>query len=33
MIQIEQSKFDEIASKEVDWNFSDIEEDGIYFGE
>ena len=30
MIQIEQSKFDEIASKEVDWNFSDIEEDGIY---
>lgn len=30
MIQIEQSKFDEIASKEVDWSFSDIEEDGIY---
>jgi hypothetical protein len=30
MIQIEQSKFDEIASKEVDWTFSDIEEDGIY---
>ena len=30
MIQIEQSKFDEIAAKEVDWTFSDIEEDGIY---
>lgn len=30
MIQIEQSKFDEIASKEVDWSFSDLEEDGIY---
>jgi len=30
MIQIEQSKFDEIASKEVNWTFSDIEEDGIY---
>lgn len=30
MIQIEQSKFDEIAAKEVDWSFSDIEEDGIY---
>ncbi len=30
MIQIEQSTFDKIASKEVDWNFSDIEEDGIY---
>ena len=30
MIQIEQSKFDEIAGKEVDWDFSDIEEDGIY---
>lgn len=30
MIQIEQSKFDEIAGKEVDWTFSDIEEDGIY---
>ena len=30
MIQIEQSKFDEIAAKEADWSFSDIEEDGIY---
>ena len=30
MIQIEQSTFDKIAGKEVDWNFSDLEEDGIY---
>ena len=30
MIQIEQSTFDKIASKEIDWTFSDIEEDGIY---
>jgi hypothetical protein len=30
MIQVEQSTFDAIASKEVDWNFSDIEEDSIY---
>lgn len=30
MIQIEQSTFDRIAAKEVDWNFSDLEEDGIY---
>ncbi len=30
MIQVEQSKFDDIAAKEVDWTFSDIEEDGIY---
>lgn len=30
MIQVEQSFFDRIASKEVDWNFSDIEEDSIY---
>ena len=30
MIQIEQSKFDEIAAKEVNWTFSDLEEDGIY---
>ena len=30
MIQIEQSTFDKIADKEVDWSFSDIEEDGIY---
>lgn len=30
MIQVEQSTFDKIAAKEVDWGFSDIEEDGIY---
>lgn len=30
MIQVEQSTFDKIAGKEVDWTFSDIEEDGIY---
>ena len=30
MIQVEQSTFDKIAGKEIDWNFSDIEEDGIY---
>ncbi len=30
MIQVEQSTFDKIAAKQVDWNFSDIEEDGIY---
>lgn len=30
MIQIEQSTFDKIAKKEVNWSFSDIEEDGIY---
>lgn len=30
MIQVEQSTFDKIADKEVDWSFSDIEEDGIY---
>jgi len=30
MIQVEQSTFDKIAEKEVDWSFSDIEEDGIY---
>ncbi len=30
MIQIEQSTFDKIAAKEVNWSFSDIEEDGIY---
>lgn len=29
MIQIEESTFNKIASKEVDWNFSDQEEDGI----
>nr|DAQ03778.1 MAG TPA: hypothetical protein [Caudoviricetes sp.] len=30
MIQVEQSTFEKIASKEVNWNFSDLEEDGIY---
>lgn len=30
MIQIEQSTFDKIAAKEVNWTFSDIEEDGVY---
>lgn len=30
MIQIEQSTFDKIAKKEVNWSFSDVEEDGIY---
>lgn len=30
MIQVEQSTFDKIAKKEVDWTFSDIEEDGVY---
>lgn len=30
MIQVEQSTFDKIAGKEVNWGFSDIEEDGIY---
>lgn len=30
MIQVEQSTFDKISAKEVDWDFSDIEEDGIY---
>jgi hypothetical protein len=30
MIQVEQSTFDKIASKEANWSFSDIEEDGIY---
>lgn len=30
MIQVEQSTFDKIASKEVDWNFTDVEEDGIF---
>lgn len=30
MIQVEQSTFDKIANKEVDWTFSDLEEDGIY---
>lgn len=30
MMQVEQSTFDKIAAKEVDWNFSDLEEDAIY---
>lgn len=30
MIQVEQSTFDKIAAKEVNWNFSDMEEDSIY---
>lgn len=30
MIQVEQSTFDKLAKKEVNWDFSDIEEDGIY---
>ena len=30
MIQVEQSTFDKIAAKEVNWSFSDVEEDGIY---
>lgn len=30
MIQIEQSTFDKIAKKEVNWSFSDLEEDGIF---
>lgn len=30
MIQVEQSTFDKIAAKEVNWSFSDIEEDSIY---
>lgn len=30
MIQVEQSTFNKIAAKEVDWKFTDLEEDGIY---
>lgn len=30
MTQVEQSTFDKIAAKEVNWNFSDLEEDSIY---
>ena len=30
MIQIEQSTFDKIAAKEVNWGFSDLEEDSIF---
>jgi len=30
MMQVEQSTYDKIWSKEVDWNFNDMEEDAIY---
>ena len=30
MMQVEQSTFDKIAAKEVNWSFNDIEEDSIY---
>lgn len=30
MMQVEESTFAEMQKKEVDWNFSDLEEDGIY---
>lgn len=30
MMQIEVSTFDKIAAKEVDWTFTDLEEDGVY---
>lgn len=30
MMQVEQSTLDKIAKKEVDWSFSDLEEDGVY---
>lgn len=30
MMQVEQSTLAKIGKKEVDWNFSDLEEDGIY---
>lgn len=30
LMQVEQSTFDKMAAKSVDWNFSDLEEDGIY---
>lgn len=30
MMQVEQSTLDKIATKEVNWGFNDIEEDGIY---
>lgn len=30
MMQVEQSTFDKMWDKKVDWNFSDMEEDGIY---
>lgn len=30
MLQVEESTFAQMTGKEVDWNFSDLEEDGIY---
>lgn len=30
MIQVEQSTIDKMSDKEVDWNFTDLEEDAIY---
>ncbi len=30
MMQVEQSTFDKMWDKKIDWNFSDMEEDGIY---
>jgi len=30
MLQVEQSTFDKISAKEVNWTFSDLEEDGVY---
>jgi hypothetical protein len=30
LMQVEQSTFDKISAKNVDWNFSDLEEDGVY---
>ncbi len=30
LMQVEQSTFDKISAKNVDWTFSDLEEDGVY---
>ncbi|MDR0973795.1 MAG: DUF5309 domain-containing protein [Prevotellaceae bacterium] len=30
IMQVEQSTFDKLSKKEVDWNFSDLEEDAVY---
>ena len=30
MLQLEQTTWDKISAKTIDWNFSDLEEDGIY---
>lgn len=30
MMQVEQSTFDKISEKNVDWNFTDLEEDAVY---